>query len=86
MTITRSNNAFTVHVLSQFASAPTSVHYAHLLRVLRYLRATQSRGLFFSRNSPLQLQAYSDAICASDPTDRRSVTGFYLFLGSSLIA
>jgi hypothetical protein len=47
--------------LSQFASAPTQLHYAHLLHVLRYLRGTISRRLFFPRSSSLQLQAYSDA-------------------------
>ena len=49
LTITRPDVAYAVHVLSQFVTAPTSVHYAHLLRVLRYLRATPSRGLFFCR-------------------------------------
>ena len=86
LTITQADIAYAVHVLSQFVSAPTSVHYAHLLRLLRYLRATPSRDLFFSSSSPLQLRAYSDATWASDPVDRRSVTGFCLFLGSSLIA
>ncbi|KAJ0965850.1 hypothetical protein J5N97_026988 [Dioscorea zingiberensis] len=32
--------------ICQFVGAPTSVHYAHLLRVLRYLRGTTSRSLF----------------------------------------
>ena len=85
LTITRPDVAYAVHVLSQFVSAPTSVHYAHLLRVLRYLRATPGRGLFFSSRSSLQLSAFSDATWASDPSDRRSVTGFCLFLGSSLL-
>lgn len=38
--VTRPNIAHPVHILSQFVSAPTSVHYSHLLRVLRYLRGT----------------------------------------------
>jgi hypothetical protein len=54
-------------------AAPTSVHYSHLLRVLRYLRGTISRRLFFPRSSSLQLQTYSDATWASDPEDRKSL-------------
>ncbi|KAK8951707.1 hypothetical protein KSP39_PZI004010 [Platanthera zijinensis] len=50
------------------------------------LSATASRGLFFSSCSSLQLRAYSDATWASDHVNRRFVTGFCLFLGSSLIA
>ena len=64
-------------------SAPTSVHFGHLLRVLRYLRGTPSQCLFYARDSPLQLHAYSDSTWASDPTDRRSVTGYCILLGSS---
>lgn len=86
LTITRPDISHVVHVLSQFVSAPTSVHYAHLLRVLRYLRGTSSRNLLFSRDCSLQLQAYSDSTWASDPIDRRSITGYCIFLGSSLIA
>jgi len=84
--ITRPDITHSVHILSQFVLAPTQLHYAHLLRVLRYLRGTTSRRLFFPRSSSLQLQAYSDATWASDPTDRQSLSAFCVFLGPSLIA
>ena len=73
-------------MLSQFVSAPTSVHYGHVLRVLRYLRGTVSRRLFYVSSSQLQLHAYSDSTWASDPADRRSITGYCISLGTSLIA
>jgi hypothetical protein len=57
--------------LSQFISAPTSVHYSHLLCVLHYLCGMITHRLFFPRFSSLQLQAYSDAMWASDPSDHR---------------
>jgi hypothetical protein len=84
--ITRPGITHSVHILSQFVSAPTQLHYAHLLRVLRYLRGTISRRLFFSLSSSLQLQTYSDVTWASDPTNRYSLSAYYGFLDSSLIA
>jgi hypothetical protein len=75
-----------VHILSQFVSAPTHLHNAHLFRVLRYLRGTISRRLFFPRSSSLQLQAYFDATWASKHTDCHSLSAYCVFLGSSLIA
>ena len=74
LAVTRPDISYPVHILSQFVSAPTSVHYSHLLRVLRYLHGTISRRLFFPRSGSLQLQDYSDATRASDPTDRRSLS------------
>ncbi|XP_066367989.1 uncharacterized mitochondrial protein AtMg00810-like [Miscanthus floridulus] len=86
LTVTRPDIAHAVHILSQFVSAPTSVHFGHLLRVLRYLRGTSSRCLFYACDSPLQLHAYSDSTWASDPMDRRSITGYCILLGSSPLA
>jgi hypothetical protein len=86
LTITRPDIAHVVHILSQFVSTPTSVHYGHLLRVLRYSRGTRSRCLFYASDSPLQLHAYSDAIWASDPIECRSITCYCILLGSSPIA
>ena len=84
--VTRPDISHAVHILSQFVSAPTQLHYTHLLRVLRYLRGTMTRRLFFPRSSSLQLQAYCDATWASDVSDRRSLSAFCVFLGGSLIS
>nr|ADB85425.1 putative retrotransposon protein [Phyllostachys edulis] len=82
----RPDIAHAVYVLSQFVSAPTSVHYSHVLCVLRYLRGTAFRRLFYASSSQLQLHAYSDSTWASDPVDRQSITGYCISLGTSLIA
>jgi hypothetical protein len=84
--VTRPDISYYVHILSQFVSAPTQIHYSHLLRVLRYLRGTISLRLFFPRSSSLQLQVYCDANWASDPSDRCSFSAYCIFLGGSLIA
>ena len=54
--------------------------------MLRYLRGTRSRCLLYAFDSPLQLHAYSDATWASDPTERCSIIGYCILLGSSPIA
>jgi hypothetical protein len=86
LTTTRPDIAYAVHILTQFVSAPTTIHYAHLLRVLRYLRGTMSRRLFYATSSQPTLHAYSDATWASDHVDRRSVTDYCIFFGGSPIS
>jgi hypothetical protein len=50
------------------------------------LRGTASHRLFYATSSPPTLHAYSDATWASDPVDRRSVTGYCICLGGSPVA
>jgi hypothetical protein len=38
--ITRSDISYFMHTLSQFISAPTQIHYSHLLCIMRYLHWT----------------------------------------------
>uniref|UniRef100_A0A2N9GS30 Reverse transcriptase Ty1/copia-type domain-containing protein n=1 Tax=Fagus sylvatica TaxID=28930 RepID=A0A2N9GS30_FAGSY len=82
----RPDISYAVHIVSQFMAAPRSLHYAAVLRILRYLKGTLFHGLHFSSQSSLTLQAYSDADWAGDPTDRRSTTGYCFLLGDSLIS
>jgi hypothetical protein len=53
--VTRPDILYSVHILSQFVSAPTHIHYSHLLRVMHYLHGTSTHRLFFPRSSSLQL-------------------------------
>ena len=86
LTITRPDIAHAIHILSQFVSAPTFVHFGHLLSVLRYLMGTSSQCLFYAHDSPLLLHAYLDSTWVSDPMDCRSITRYCMFLGSSPLA
>jgi hypothetical protein len=67
-------------------TTPRSVHYAVVLRILRYVKGTLFHGLHFSSHSSLDLCVYSDADWAGDPTDRRSTTSYCFLLGDSLIS
>ncbi|XP_028068730.1 uncharacterized protein LOC114271312 [Camellia sinensis] len=64
---------------------PCTPHYTALLRILRYLKGTLFHSLHYSASSSLELCAFSDANWVGDPTDRRSTTAFYFFLGDSLL-
>ncbi|XP_026379636.1 uncharacterized protein LOC113274473 [Papaver somniferum] len=86
LTITRPDIIHAVHIVIQFMSYPRSTHYAAVLRILRYIKGTLYQGLHFSSNPDLRLRAYSDSDWAGDVTDRRSTTGYCLFLGNSLIS
>ncbi|XP_068667644.1 uncharacterized mitochondrial protein AtMg00810-like [Aristolochia californica] len=80
LTVTCPNITYVVHVVSQFASAPHITHWTVVLRILRYLRGTMHHGLLLSSTSDLVLTGYSDAGWAGDPTDRKSTTGYCIFL------
>ncbi|XP_047339710.1 uncharacterized mitochondrial protein AtMg00810-like [Impatiens glandulifera] len=86
LTITRPNIAHDVHIVSQFVTAPTTVHWSVVLRILQYLRGTQFQSLLLSSSSSLDLRAFSDVDWPSDPSDRKSTTGFCIILGDSLIS
>ncbi|XP_022867077.1 uncharacterized protein LOC111386830 [Olea europaea var. sylvestris] len=86
LTITSPDIAYAVHIVSQFVSAPTTVHWAAVVCILRYLCGTCFQSLLFPSTSSLVLRAYSDVDWASDPIDRKSTTGFCVFLGDSLIS
>ncbi|XP_019157190.1 PREDICTED: uncharacterized protein LOC109153781 [Ipomoea nil] len=86
LTVTRPNLSYAVNRLCQHMHSPTTVDWAALKRVLRYVNGTLNLGLHISSSACLDIHAYSDSNWAGNPDDQKSTSGFAVFLGSNLIS
>ncbi|CAN6726858.1 unnamed protein product [Malus baccata var. baccata] len=85
LTFTRPDIAFAINQACQFMHNPMVSHVLAVKRILRYLKGTYTYGIYF-KPGPMHLQSYSDADWAGDPNNRRSTSGFVVFLGSNPIS
>ncbi|KAI3513013.1 hypothetical protein L1887_20337 [Cichorium endivia] len=86
LTLTRSDIAFVVGVLSRYMQNPRKPHLDATRRVLRYVKTTLNYGVMFKREKECRLSGYCDADYAGDVNTRRSTTGYIFMLGSSVVS
>ncbi|WJZ96545.1 hypothetical protein VitviT2T_015220 [Vitis vinifera] len=82
---TRPDIGFSVSVVSQFMNNPTEKHMTAVIRILRYLKMTPGKGLFFQRTTNKEIEIFSDADWAGSVTDRRSTSGYCSFVWGNLV-
>ncbi|XP_031127715.1 uncharacterized protein LOC116029815 [Ipomoea triloba] len=75
-----------VNLLCQHMHAPTVAHWEQLKRVLRYVKGTLTMGLRLRRSASTELHAFSDSDWAGCPEERKSTSGYAIFLGTNLIS
>ena len=83
--LTRSDVAFAVNKVCQFMHSPTKNHLQAVKRIFRYLKDTIQHGLLLQCSSSFDLHAFSDVDWTSNLDDRRSHSGYCIFLGTSPI-
>jgi hypothetical protein len=65
---------------------PTKLHWQAVKMILRYLKHTVSHGLLLTRSNTSTLEVFSYPNWAECPDDRKSTSGYCVFLGSNLIS
>jgi hypothetical protein len=73
-------------VVSRYMHDPRIEHMDADYRILRYLKSCLGKRLWFKKNNHLNVKGYCDADWASCLDDRRSTSGYCVFVGGNLIS
>ncbi|GJX43313.1 putative ribonuclease H-like domain-containing protein, partial [Tanacetum coccineum] len=82
----RPDITFVVCACARFQVTLKTSHLYDVKRIFRYLKGQPKLGLWYSRDSPFYLEAFSDSDYAGARLDKKSTTGGCQFLGKSLIS
>ncbi|GJU78828.1 putative ribonuclease H-like domain-containing protein [Tanacetum coccineum] len=86
LTASRPDIMFAVSACSRFQVTPTTSNLEAVKKIFKYLKGQPRLGLWYPRESPFVLEAYSDSDYAGANKDRKSTTGGCQFLGRRLIS
>ncbi|GJY13032.1 hypothetical protein Tco_0382341 [Tanacetum coccineum] len=86
LTASRLDIMFVVCACARFQVTPKASHLNAVKRIFRYLKHQPKLGLWYPRDSPFELEAFSDSDYGGASLDRKSTTGGCQFLGRRLIS
>ncbi|GKC81271.1 putative ribonuclease H-like domain-containing protein [Tanacetum coccineum] len=86
LTAFRPDIMFVVYACVRFQVTPKVSHIHAVKRIFRYLKGQPKLGLRYPRDSPFDLEAFSDSDYAGAILDRKSTTGGCQFLDKRLIS
>ncbi|KAL4562118.1 hypothetical protein LXL04_034312 [Taraxacum kok-saghyz] len=81
---TRPDIAFAVSLVSQYMHAPLQGHLNAVYRILRYLKNTPGKGLFFGKKDDKRVAAFTDADWGGSD-DSRSTSGYCTLVWGNLV-
>nr|GEW68531.1 hypothetical protein [Tanacetum cinerariifolium] len=80
LTSSRQNIMFAICACARFQVTPKLSHFHAVKRIFRYLKCKPHLGLWYPKDSPFNMVAYSDSNYAEASLDRKSTTGGCQFL------
>ncbi|GJV03575.1 putative ribonuclease H-like domain-containing protein [Tanacetum coccineum] len=86
LTSSRPNIMFSVCACARYQVNPKASHLHAVKRIFRYLKGQPKLGLWYPKDSPFDLVAYTDSDYAGASLDRKSTIGGCQFLGCRLIS
>lgn len=86
LTVTRPDISFAVSIVSQFMQDPRTTHWQAVMRLLRYLKGTSTRGLLYRKHkNALDVNCFVDYDWAGSVYDKRPTSGFCITLGGNIV-
>ncbi|GJU29099.1 putative ribonuclease H-like domain-containing protein [Tanacetum coccineum] len=86
LTSSRPDIMFAVCACARYQVNPKVLHLHAVKRIFRYLKGQPKSGLWYPKDSPFDLVAYTDSDYAGASLDRKSTIGGCQFLGCRLIS
>ncbi|CAH9055335.1 unnamed protein product [Cuscuta epithymum] len=86
LAVTRPDIAYSVSVVSQYMSSPTIDHWAAVEHILCYLKGAPGRGIVYQNHDHMRIECFADADWAGSKDDRRSTSGYCVFVGGNLVS
>ena len=84
--VTHHDIAYSVNVVSQYMFSPTIDHWAAIEQILCYLKGAPRRGILYSNHGHNRLECFTDAEWEGSKEDRRSTSGYCVFVGGNLVS
>jgi len=66
--------------------APHVDHWKVVIHILRYIKKAPGQGLLYEDKGNTQISGYCDVDWAGGPIDKRSTTGYCVFIGGNIIS
>ena len=85
-TVTHTDIAHSVSVVSQYMSAPTVDHWVAVEHILCYLKGALGRGIQCRNHGHNIIECFTDADWARSKEDRKSTSGYCVFVGGNLVS
>ena len=84
--ITRPDITHSISVLSQYISSPTVNHWTVVEHILCYLKEAPRRKILYKKHGHPRIECFSDADWAGSKENKRSTSGYCVFVGRNLVS
>ena len=77
---------FSAGICARYQSCPKESHMAAVKRIIKYINWTLVFGIWYSRDTNLNVVGFTDADRAGSVDDRKSTSGECFYIGNNLIS
>ena len=86
LAITRPDIVQSINVVSQYMSAPTIDHWVAVEHILCYLKRSHDEVFLYRNHEHNRIECFTDVDWAGSKENRRSTSGYCVFVGGNLVS